>query len=65
MSGQGIALAPPSMFTRELEQGCLVQPFTLKVDVGGYWLTRLTSKQRTPAMTAFRTWLVVLQLGKC
>ena len=53
------------MSTRELEQGRLVQPFTLKVDVGGYWLTRLTSKQRTPAMTAFRTSLVVLQLGKC
>ncbi|WP_156861567.1 LysR family transcriptional regulator [Casimicrobium huifangae] len=57
MAGLGIALAPPCMFTRELDQGRLVQPFPLMVDVGSYWLTRLTSRQQTPAMTAFRTWL--------
>ena len=62
MLGQGVALAPPIMFTRELEQGRLVQPFALEVDVGSYWLTRLTSKQQTPAMIAFRTWLVSLSL---
>lgn len=62
MSGQGVALAPPGMFARELEQGRLVQPFALEVDVGSYWLTRLTSKQQTPAMIAFRAWLVSLSL---
>ena len=60
--GQGVALAPPCMFSRELEQGRLVQPFALEVDVGSYWLGRLSSKQQTPAMIAFRTWLTSVSL---
>lgn len=60
MLGEGVALAPPSMFQRELRQGRLVQPFALEVDVGGYWLTRLLSKAPTPAMSAFRDWLLGL-----
>ena len=55
--GEGVALAPPCMFARELQQGRLVQPFALEVDVGGYWLTRLLSKEPTAAMEAFRVWL--------
>ena len=58
--GEGVALAPPCMFARELQQGRLVQPFALEVDVGGYWLTRLLSKEPTPAMDAFRVWLLGL-----
>lgn len=58
MFGEGVALAPPCMFVRELQQGRLVQPFGLAVDVGGYWLTRLLSKEPTPAMLAFRSWLL-------
>ncbi len=34
------------------------QPFALDVDVGGYWLTRLKSRQATMGMQAFRTWLL-------
>ena len=60
--GEGVALAPPSMFMRELQQGRLVQPFALEVDVGGYWLTRLISKELTPAMQAFSHWLLA-QMG--
>ena len=30
--GEGVALAPPSMFRRELNTGSLVQPFPLSVD---------------------------------
>lgn len=60
MLGEGVALAPPRMFERELRQGRLCQPFALEVDVGGYWLTRLLSKEPTPAMTAFRAWLLAL-----
>jgi LysR family transcriptional regulator of beta-lactamase len=60
--GEGVALAPPSMFVRELLQGRLVQPFALEVDVGGYWLTRLISKEPTPAMQAFSHWLLA-QMG--
>ena len=58
MLGMGVALAPPSMFHRELGQGRLAQPFDLEVDVGGYWLTRLLSKEVTPTMHAFRSWLL-------
>lgn len=55
--GEGVALAPPCMFQRELNVGSLVQPFSLEIDVGAYWLTRLISKPPTPAMNAFKTWL--------
>ncbi len=58
MLGQGVALAPPCMFVRELQQGQLVQPFSLEVDAGSYWLTRLMSKEPTAAMRAFETWLL-------
>ena len=58
MRGQGIALAPANMFHREIEEGRLAQPFDLEVDVGSYWLTRLASKEETPAMAAFRAWLI-------
>jgi LysR family transcriptional regulator of beta-lactamase len=60
MFGEGVALAPPCMFVRELQQGRLAQPFDLSVDVGGYWLTRLLSKEPTPAMVAFRAWLLAV-----
>ncbi len=58
MFDEGIAMAPPCMFVREIQQGRLAQPFDLAVDVGGYWLTRLLSKEPTPAMLAFRAWLL-------
>jgi LysR family transcriptional regulator, regulator of gene expression of beta-lactamase len=56
--GEGIALAPPSMFAREIRRGDIVQPFSEEIDVGGYWLTKLNSKETTPAMTAFKSWLL-------
>lgn len=56
--GEGVALAPPAMFRRELNLGVLVQPFALTVDAGAYWLTRLISKQPTPGMRAFQAWLM-------
>lgn len=58
MLGEGVALAPPSMFRRELESGQLVQPFAATADVGAYWLTRLKSRPPTPAMRSFRDWLL-------
>ena len=36
----------------------LVQPFRLGVGAGRYWLTRLQSRAASPAMLAFRTWLL-------
>jgi LysR family transcriptional regulator of beta-lactamase len=56
--GGGVALLPSRMFARELQQGRLVRPFELEIASGGYWLTRLKSKQVTPAMQAFRSWLL-------
>jgi LysR family transcriptional regulator of beta-lactamase len=56
--GAGMALLPVNMFTRELQQGRLVQPFALELRRGAYWLTRLQSRPATPAMAAFSAWLL-------
>ena len=56
-AGQGIALAPPVMFTRELASDRLVQPFATTVDAGRYWLTRQMSRAESDAMARFRAWL--------
>ena len=56
--GEGVALAPPGLFRREIEAGQLVRPFATEADVGGYWLTRLKSREPGPAMRAFRDWLL-------
>jgi LysR family transcriptional regulator of beta-lactamase len=58
MQGVGVALAPPLMFARDLEQGRLARPFALEVSAGRYWLTWLKSRAMTPALAAFRDWLV-------
>ncbi|MEW9856563.1 LysR substrate-binding domain-containing protein [Novosphingobium sp. M1R2S20] len=56
--GFGVALAPAAMFTADLRAGDLMQPFEATVDLGGYWLTRLQSRADSPAMGAFRDWLL-------
>jgi LysR family transcriptional regulator, regulator of gene expression of beta-lactamase len=55
--GEGVALAPASMFQRAINQGHLVQPFETTVSRGSYWLTRLNSKEVSPTMAAFQSWL--------
>lgn len=57
-AGQGVALAPPSMFARELAAEQLVQPFDIVIDAGRYWLTRLMSRPESDAMRRFRAWIV-------
>ena len=57
LQGIGVALAPPSLFGRELREGRLVRPFEQEAITGGYWLTRLKSRQRTEAMRAFESWI--------
>ncbi|QND53220.1 LysR family transcriptional regulator [Phyllobacterium sp. 628] len=57
LQGAGIALAPPSMFSRHLAAGAIVQPFATTISLGSYWLTRLQSRAVTPAMTAFSEWI--------
>ena len=56
--GAGIALLPVRMFAREMQQGRLVRPFKMEVSNGRYWLTRLKSRPVTPAMLAFKAWLL-------
>jgi LysR family transcriptional regulator of beta-lactamase len=58
MQGAGVALAPASMFERELGEGRLVRPLATEVMTGSYWLTRLRSRVPSPAMEAFRSWLL-------
>lgn len=57
LQGEGVALAPASMFERELNEGRLVRPFAEEVLTGGYWLTRLKSRECTEAMRAFEQWI--------
>jgi LysR family transcriptional regulator, regulator of gene expression of beta-lactamase len=63
--GEGIALAPPAMFRRELDTGQLVQPFKLGVDVGAYWLTRPMGRKATAGLIAFREWLLHVSNIEC
>ena len=58
LQAAGVALAPPSMFSRHLTTGTLEQPFPIYISKGSYWLTRLKSRRMTPAMSAFRSWLL-------
>jgi LysR family transcriptional regulator of beta-lactamase len=58
VQGAGVALAPPCMFASELQRGLLVQPFETHIRLGGYWLTWLRSRRISPAMEAFRDWLL-------
>lgn len=57
LQGLGVALAPPSMFSRHLASGEIVQPFPITISLGSYWLTRLQSKPQTAAMRAFSDWM--------
>ncbi len=57
LQGLGVALVPPSMFSRHLASGTIVQPFPVTISLGSYWLTRLQSKPPTPAMQAFSDWM--------
>ena len=56
-AGQGVALLPVAMFQEALGQGRVKQPFELAVDTGRYWLTKLKSREETPAMGQLRAWL--------
>lgn len=58
MLGEGVALAPPAMFRRELESGRIVRPFAIEAAVDSYWLTRLKSRPAGRAMQQFRRWLL-------
>ena len=56
--GGGVALAPPMMFSRQLAQGSIQQPFEVYISKGSYWLTKLNSRKPTAAMQAFSGWII-------
>ena len=58
VQGAGVALLPARMFEHHLREGRLMRPFATEVTLGAYWLTRLKSRAETPAMAAFRHWLL-------
>ncbi|QXI30817.1 LysR family transcriptional regulator [Pseudomonas vanderleydeniana] len=58
LQGAGVALAPPMMFSRQLDAGDIRQPFDIGIVTGSYWLTRLQSRTETSAMAVFRDWLI-------
>ena len=57
LQATGVALAPALMFSRQLENDVIRQPFEVGITTGSYWLTRLQSRAETPAMLAFKGWL--------
>lgn len=61
--GVGIALLPAPMFEAEERSGRLARPFATEITLGSYWLTSLKSRRETPAMQAFKGWLLA-QLAK-
>ncbi|GGL27072.1 HTH-type transcriptional activator AmpR [Pseudomonas brenneri] len=58
LQGNGVALVPALMFSRQLAQDVIRQPFDVGITTGSYWLTRLQSRIETPAMLAFKQWLL-------
>ena len=57
LAGEGVALAPPAMFTREIAAGQLVQPFRTTVGSGAYYLVTPRNKAQGDALAAFRAFL--------
>ena len=60
-AGHGVGLLPPAMFTALLSEERLVRPFAAELHLGSYWLTRLQSREESPAMARFRDWIVAAQ----
>ena len=57
LQGIGVALAPAMMFSRQLENDVIRQPFDVGISTGSYWLTRLQSRAETPAKLATKGWM--------
>lgn len=63
-AGEGVALLPAAMFTRQLRTGALARPFAAEVDAGRYWLTWPRGRTPTDAMTRLRSWLAQTAAGQ-
>lgn len=61
LGDQGIALASPVLFAREIEAGLLVQPVPLSVKLipdYAYWLVWPEGRRRSPKIARFRDWIL-------
>ena len=59
IAGEGVAMASPLFFAREIERGQLVQPFPEAVQSSdGYWLAYPSLNARAPKIRAFVRWLL-------
>lgn len=61
LGDQGVALASPILFAREIEAGLLVRPFDLAVELipgYAYWLCWPEGRRRVPKVARFRDWLL-------
>jgi LysR family glycine cleavage system transcriptional activator len=59
LGGQGVALASPILYAREISAGLLVQPFAELVELSpGYWVAWPTDRRRSPKIVRFREWLI-------
>ncbi len=56
--GGGVALLPVVLFSQDVFRKRLACPYVTRVHLGSYWLTSLKSKPHTPAMQAFRQWIL-------
>lgn len=59
LGGQGVALASPILYAREIAAGQLVQPFEQLVELSaGYWICWPADRRRSPKIARFREWLL-------
>lgn len=59
LGDQGVALASPILFARELRNGLLVRPFKQCVSFhAGYYLVWPEGRRRSPKIARFRDWMV-------
>jgi LysR family transcriptional regulator of beta-lactamase len=56
--GAGVALLPAMLFSHEEQQHRIVRLFKTEIALGDYWLTWLHSKRLSPALLAFKAWLL-------
>lgn len=58
MANDGVAIASPVMFGRELSAGQLIQPFEIYFGESSYWLVYPQDRRRAGKIAAFREWLL-------
>jgi LysR family glycine cleavage system transcriptional activator len=66
LGGQGVALASPILFAREIAAGLLVRPFTLAVELVpgyAYWLVWPEGRRRSTKIARFRDWILAEAAG--